>query len=322
MALSDLTVFSEYVYSAMSEVQAQQIELFNAASRGAITMGTAAVEGSYSDTAMWAKLSGLVRRRNAFGTGAVSAINLTHIVDTMVKIAAGTPPVEINPSQFAWIQRSPEEAGAVIGQQLAGDSMADMLNTSVTAGRVAIGGVAANVHAATGAVANLGEFVTGASKFGDRSSALVAWVVHSKVMHDIFAGTFTNTNRLFNYGTINVSQDGFGRVFIMTDAPGLRTADGVSVGIDAYHSLGLVPGAVVVQRNNDYMENVDTSNGDENILRTWQAEWTFNLGLKGFAWDKTNGGASPNASALATATNWDKYATADKDLLGVLVNTR
>ena len=327
MALSDLTVFSEYVYSAMTEVQDQQIELFNAATRGAIVLGSAAVEGSYSDTVMWGKLSGLVRRRNAFGSGSVSAINLANLVDTMVKVAAGTPPVEIDPSQFAWIQRAPEEAGTIIGQQLAGDSMADMLNTGITAARVAVSGVAALVEDGTWATATMAGLITAAARFGDRSNALVAWVLHSKVMHDLFVAANTNTNRLFNFGNIAISQDGFGRIFVMTDAPGLRTAEGVQPAdfgpqIDEYHTLGLVPGAITIQRNNDFIENIETTNGDENIGRTWQAEWTFNVGLRGYSWDKTNGGASPSAAALATGTNWDKYATSNKDTLGVLLNTR
>jgi hypothetical protein len=67
---------------------------------------------------------------------------------------------------------------------------------------------------------------------------------------------------------------------------------------------------------------VEITNGNENISRTWQAQWSFNLGLKGFAWDKTNGGKSPTTAALTTGTNWDKFATSNKDLPGVLVNTQ
>jgi hypothetical protein len=62
-------------------------------------------------------------------------------------------------------------------------------------------------------------------------------------------------------------------------------------------------------------------NGDENITRSWQAQWSYNVGLKGFAWDKTAGGHSPSNAALATGTNWDRFATETKDLAGVIVNT-
>lgn len=322
MPLSDLQVFSEWVYDTMTEVQDQQIELFNTASRGAVTMQGAARTGDYSDRAFWKKLGGLVRRRNVYGSGSVSQINLEHLTDTMVKIAAGTPPIEINPSQFTWIQRNPEEAGAVIGQQLAGDAMADMLNSALLAGRVALASEADVFHDHE-AIMSLDGFVEGAALFGDRSNSLVTWALHSKQMHDLYRDNVGNNNRLFVFGTINIMTDGFGRILIMSDSPGLVEVDSSAENPDPnrYFALGLTPGAIIVERNNDFDDNVETMNGDENIRRTYQAEWTFNLAVKGFSWDKSGGGASPDDAAIASAANWDRYATSFKDLAGVCVET-
>ena len=88
-----------------------------------------------------------------------------------------------------------------------------------------------------------------------------------------------------------------------------------------YVALGLVAGAAIVERNDDFMQNIETSNGGENIRRNYQAEWSYNLGLKGFTWDKANGGKAPNNAALALGTNWDKNVTSNKDLPGVVVVT-
>jgi hypothetical protein len=317
MALSDLAVFSEYVYSSMSEVVAQQVELFNAASGGAIILRQAANEGDYSDIALWAKISGLVRRRNAYGTGAQAAKELEHLIDTMVKVAAGTPPVNMPPSMFTWIQRNEEEGGAVVGQQLAGDMLADMLNTAIMAFVAAVDGEAAVTHdySATG-TAKLSELNKAAGKFGDRATDIRAWLMHSKVLFDIFGTALANTEALFNFGTVNVRQDGFGRPFVITDSASLINT---TPNPDVYRSLGLVVGGIVVEANNDFDDNIETSNGDENIQRTYQAEWTYNLGVKGYAWDKATGGKSPNDAALATANNWDKYATSHKDTAGVIL---
>lgn len=324
MPLSDLAVFSEYVYSAMTEVQDQQIELFNGATRGGITLAAAARQGDYSDRAFWKKLGGLVRRRNVYGSGAVSAINLEHLVDTMVKVASGTPPIEINPSQFTWIQRNPEEAGAVIGQQLAGDALADMLNTALLCGRVALSNEA-EVFYDAGAHMSISALVTGAALFGDRSNAIVAWAMHSKQMHDVYLGAVQNNTSLFRFETINVMQDGFGRVLIMTDSDALYTPEvpptpGPAAPAE-YFAIGLTAGGLIVERNNDFDDNIETSNGDENIQRTYQAEWTANYAVKGFSWDKANGGKSPNNAALGSAANWDRYATSHKDLAGVVIQT-
>jgi len=323
MALSDLAVYSEYAYSSFTEVLQQQINLFNQASGGTIQLSAAAHQGDFSDVAFFAKIAGgTVRRRNAYGSGTVSEKTLAHLVDTMVKVAAGTPPIRIDPGQFRWIQQNPEVAGVALGQQLAVDTLADMLNTGLGATVAAMSGVSAIVTDVTGVTApgDLMSFVnqsTASAKFGDASNRVQAWVMHSKPMHDLYKNALTNAERLFVYGTVNVLRDPFGRLLIMTDSPNLVVAGSPNV----YNTLGLVPGAIMLDQNNDFDANEETKNGGENIIRTYQAEWSYELGIMGFSWDKANGGKSPNDAAILTGTNWDRYATSEKDLAGVLLKT-
>jgi len=319
MALSDLTVYSETAYAVMTEVLDQQIELFNAATGGCIQLTSAALQGDFGSEAFYKKISGLVRRRNAYGTGTVAAKKLENLEDVKVKVAAGTPPIEINPSQFTWIQKSPEEAGAIIGQQLAGDAMSDMLNLALGCGYAAISQVSDCVLDITGVtapgdVASFASLTSGAGKFGDRSGDIAVWVMHSTPMTNLYLNAIANASMLFNYGTINVMRDPFGRLFVQTDSANL-------VASTVYRILGLTPGAIIVEQNNDWIANTETSNGDENITRTWQAEWTFNVAIKGFAWDISHGGKSPADAALLTSTNWDRYSTSIKDLAGVVIKT-
>lgn len=318
MALSDLAVFSEFVYESQVEVLAQQIELFNAAAQGTIILRDANHAGDYSDAALWARVAGLVRRRNAYGTGNVTEKVITQLTDTMVKVAAGTPPVRIDPGMFEWINADPELAGTRIGQQLAEDLLQDMLNTGVMCCLAALSGQSAVVldYSGTGD-ADFPVFNLAAAKFGDRSTDLRCWIMHSKVLFDIYGTAMANAQGLFTYGTVNVVRDPFGRPFIVSDIPAMIEAGTPN----HYLSLGLTAGAITIDRNDDFTDNVSTDNGKENITRTYQAEWSYNAGIKGFAWDKTNGGKSPTDAALATATNWDKFATSNKDLAGVLIET-
>lgn len=322
MALSDLAVFQEYVQTSMTEMQDQQVDKFNAATRGGIILTSAAHQGDFSSTAIWAKISGLVRRRNAYGSGTVAQKTLEQLVATSVKIASGTPPIEINPGMFKWIQKSPEEAGVVIGKQLSEDNMADMLNVGILAYRVAVGNVPQCFSDKSSAICDLSALMSGAAKFGDRSQDIVAWLMHSKSAFDIYGQALANQNSLFVFGNIQVKEDGFGRPMVITDSPNLVVTDGVSAGIDSYYQLGLASGGIIVEQGNEFTDNVQTENGDENILRTYQAEWTYQMGLRGFTWDTTTGGKSPNNAALGTAANWDRLSTSHKDLAGVLVETR
>lgn len=321
MALSDLAVFSEYLYTTMTEVVAQQVDLFNAASRGTITLSAAAHQGDFNEKAFFGKIAGLVRRRDAYGSGAVAQKTLAQIVDTMVKVASGTPPIRLDPGQFKWIQMNPETAGAALGQQLAKDMLADMLNIGSAACYAALSGQASDIqYDGTGATPdtfNPAMTVEGAGKMGDRSSEIVAWLVHSYAMTKYWGTAIANTTNLFTYGTVNVLSDPFGRVFVVSDIPALFASGSPNLA----YSLGLTPGAITIDQNNDYTENLQTTNGDENIQRTFQSEWSYNLGIKGFSWDKANGGKSPNDAALTTATNWDKIVTSYKDLAGVIVKS-
>ena len=320
MSLSNLQVFTRTAYSSFTEVLRQQVDLFNTATNGALILRSGTTTGDYEDQSFWQKLSGLVRRRDAYATGAVSPIALTQLLDTSVRVDAGTPPIQIDPHWFQRIESAPGEEGVIIGRQLAVDTLADMLNTGVSAVVAALGQVAAvvNDYSATGKL-SLRVLNTSAAKFGDRASDLRVHIVHSTPMHDLYDTALANAERLFSHDSVNVIQDGFGRRFVMTDAPGLFNATPTP---DEYHTLTLAPGGLMIQRNNDFLDNLETSNGDESLRRTYQAQWSYNIAIRGFAWDKANGGKSPTDAELLTATNWDKTVTDNKDLAGVLTITQ
>lgn len=317
MTLHGLQVFNQYAYTTVTEILQQQIALFNAATRGAIILRASANQGDFTDAVHYAKLN-MVRRRNVYADGALTPINLVQLLDTAVKVAAGTFPVQMDPAWFNWIMRDPAEAGVVIGQQLAPDMLADMLNTAILGFVVSHGNVASITNDVGANNASLAYLTATAGKFGDQAQRIVAWVMHSKPLFDLYAGALANGQGLFTFGNVNVSQDGFGRVFVISDSPAL--IDTVPAP-DEYLTLGLTPGAIVVERNPDFTANIDTRNEFENIRRTYQSEWSYNLGVKGFAWNKTSGGASPSNSALASSANWTRYATSDKDLGGVVLRT-
>lgn len=328
MALSDLAVFTEYTYAATVQVVAQQVALFNEAAQGTFILRAANHAGDFSDTAFWQRLNGLVRRRNAYGSGNIPVINMSMLTDSMVKIAAGTPVVQMDPGQFAWINASPEEAGALMGQQLAQDMIRDMFNVAVSAliaSHVQVASLVKDQTAVGDGKMSMANFNVAQAVYGDRWQNIRAWVMHSAPMFGLFGNALTNNERLYDFGTLNVRNDPFGRPFIVSDAPALYVPPGANPVANPanYYTLGVTPGAVLVDQNDDFIDNWDTSNGKENIARTYQAEWSYNLGVKGFSWDKTNGGKSPTDAALVSAGSWDRVAGYnDRDLGAVLIKTK
>ena len=317
MALSDMVLFNKQVQIVATETVDQMIDKFNAASANALIMGNEVTIGDYLEEASYKLIAGLASRRNAYGSGAVADQALTQMKDVSVKVDGRIGPVVWTSEQFRRLGKSEEEAGLIIGEQAAEAMIQDYLNSVSSALVAAVAAQAALVHDGTAGTVSLGGLNSGAAKFGDRSSALVCWLMHSKVWHDLIAEAITNTNNLFNIGNINVREDGLGRRYIVTDSPSLITAGAP----DTYHSLGLTVGAAQVEAR-PLSSVTDDITGDENLMKRWQGEYSYMLGLKGYAWDQTNGGASPTDAAIGTGTNWDKIVTSDKDTAGVLVNTQ
>lgn len=310
----DLQVFNEHTRAVLSESVAQEIDKFNAASNGAIVLANQPIDGDFGIQSSFAAIAGLVRRRNAHGSGTVEAKRLQEMLNVAVKVAAGTAPIEFEPGQYQWTLRNPELAAIKIGEQLAKARMADMLNSAIRCAVAAIGNNAALKHDA-GGKPTFNALNDGAAKFGDRSGSLKAWVMHSTVAHNLYGNAITNAERLFSYDGINVVHDPFGRVFVITDAPDLAVGG-------KFNTLGLVEGGVVVRDSNDFNAVMQTVTGKENLGAVYQAEWSYGVGVKGYAWDMASGGKSPNDEALGTGANWDKTASSDKDTAGVLVVTQ
>lgn len=320
MALSDLAVFNEQLFTTTTEILDQQVELFNSASNGALILASKPIAGDYAESSFFQFLAGLVRRRNPYGDGDVAEKSLRTVIDTMVKVAAGTPPLRMDPSQMRWIQQDPDLAAATYAKQLAAQILADMLNVAIGSLYAAMSQVSALIYDATGLTPDTMSLRTlnrGAQLFGDRADEIACWLMHSTPWYDLIDAGLQNSASLFSYGTVNILRDPTGRPFVISDQPTLKSADATPI----FHTLGLTSGAAVINTNNDYDSNVETSNGKENIKRTMQAEWSYNVGVKGFTWDKTNGGHAPTDNALFTPTNWDKIVTSNRDLPGVVIQT-
>lgn len=321
MPLSDLQIYQDQAYTVMTEVLDQEIAKVISASNGTITMRADPITGDHSSEALYKKIPDLVRRRDINGSGNAPVANLEHIERTRVKVAAGTPTVEIDPSQFTWIQKNPEEAGVILGQQLAKDTLADMLNSGLVCAVAAMSGDAEAQSAiipASGTKASSSDLLSVSRLMGDRYADMRAFVMNAHALHDIYENNMANLERLFVFGTVNIMADAFGRVFVVTDSPAL-SSDTTLAGatLDVHNILGLTADSLFISTNGDYDSNIEKKNGKENLGRTFQAEWTYNTGVKGYTWNKAI--ESPTDAQLAASGNWSTYTTSYKDRAGGLL---
>jgi hypothetical protein len=319
MALSNMQVYNNEIIGLTIELLGQATNKFNQASGGSIILSTDGFRGDYDKESFFQQLAGARRRVNRYGANnAQASTALAQGEVAGVKVAGGFGPVLFEPSQMTWLQRNPGEAINAIAEGFADALLADQLNTAVGAGVAAIENQAAlvnDVSALTAGAGALTQTVLNGShaKFGDMSSMLTADVMTGAAYHKLLEKGLENGERLFESSNVRV-QSILGKVFVVSDIPSLYVA-----GTPNKHKvLSLVNRGIVVDNTSDVVSNLETTNGKERIETTWQADYTFGLKVKGFAWDATNGGKSPDDATLFTGTNWDKAVAEDKHLAGTL----
>ena len=317
MALSNMKVFNEQVQTATIETVAQLVDKFNEASAGAITLTRQGFEGDYRYENFWQGIHSAQRRVDRYAVNSDAAPTaLAQLQEIGVKVAGGFGPILWEPAQLAWVQKSPEEAAEVISRNLAEAIVQDQLNTAILSAVVAIeAGTTNTTYDAGTSVLSYRHINRAHAKFGDHSQMLIADIMDGVTYHDLLDSHLANAENLFEAGNVRVVGI-LGRRIVVTDAPALREAPASTVN-DA-KILSLVAGGVTVYDGSDVITNIETSNGKLRIETTFQADYTFGVSLKGYQWDTTTGGKSPDAADLATGGNWDKVATSWKHTAGVL----
>lgn len=318
MALSDMKVFNQYVREATIETVAQMVEQFNAASAGAIQLSTQGFDGDFLMRSMFSSLHSAQRRVDRYATNtSASSTPLAQLQHNTVKVAGGFGPIEWEPAQLSWIQQNPANAVALISQNMAEAILKDMLNTGIAAAIAAMENLGSSVvyDTSTERAITYADINNAHAKFGDMSQLLLCDVMDGTTYHALIGQNLANASELFQAGNVTVVNILNKRV-VVTDAPALRETPTTSA--SDIKVLSLAAGGIVVHDAGDLITNVETSNGSQRIKTTMQADYTFGLGLKGYAWDTSAGGKSPTDAELTTGSNWTKIATSHKHTAGVL----
>lgn len=318
MALANMQVYDEQIRLRTIELLGQDLQKFNAASGGTIVLDMSRWMGNYTRESFYNSLAAAQRRvdRNAAqAPAAETALSESEMVG--VKVAGGFGPVVFEPSQLTWLSSSPEEAINVISQGFADALLADQLNTVVGCAVAAIENIPAlvnDVSAQTAGAGALTQSVLNGShaKFGDMSGMLRADIMTGAAYHKLLEKGLENGERLFESTNVTV-QSILGKLFVVSDIPAL-TETGTP---NKTKVLSIVAGGLVVDNASDIITHLDTSNGQTRIETTWQADYSFGIKLKGYAW-QTTAGSSPNDAALFTGANWANVMQSVKHTAGTL----
>ena len=321
---SDFKIYNPEFQAGMWEGITQFVNAFNAASRNGIRLVTEQQLGQYSKEAFLQDLSTLISRRDVTSASAATKLKMTQGEIASVKIQRKVGPVSIMMDALRKIGSDQQSISFILGQMTGQKKAQDMLNTGVLSAEAAIEGQAALVYDATGQstkTLTTDHLVSGLAKMGDAAERVVAWVMHSKPYFDltknqISAGVMNVADRVIygaTPGTLN-------RPVVLSDIPALH--DDNDSATDTYNVLGLVSNGVMITETEMSEIFSQINLGGENVELIIQGEHAYNVGVQGFTWNISGGGANPTDAALGTTSNWTKTKTSDKDLAGVRIKVQ
>jgi hypothetical protein len=319
---SNFKIYDEQFFGGMIEMIEQNANAFNAASNGTIVLQPERLIGDFEKESFVTTISNLITRRDITSVSAATDLLVAQAEKAGVKINRKIGPVAQTLDAFRKIGEtvSPEVLSLMLGEQVGKAIAVDYINTAIIATRAALVNTAAVLYdySATGTISH-SVLVSGMAKFGDKAGDLSCWVMHSKPYFNLIGQSLTD--KIFEVAGAVIysgSVPTFGRPTLVIDAPALYTAGTP----DKYDTLCLVPGGVVVKESEERSIVNEVVTGLENLVVRMQGEYAFNLGIKGYTWDTTNGGANPTDGNIGTGSNWDKVATDNKSLAGIIVKTQ
>ena len=315
---SDFKIYDEEAFEAgLLETHAQNVDMFNASSLGAITLVMEEKKGDFEKQAFLQKLNGLISRRdNTDTTTSLTSIAMTQDENISVKLNRTIGPVDQTIDSWKKIGEDPERMSFYLGQMVAADKERNFADACVRAVEAALDAQTDVEHDATDGTLATTDLITGISKAGDQFGEIVIWMMHSKPYFNLLANQVTNAIYRAN-GTrimsgVPVTLD---RPVVVTDSPALIEAGSPTT----YITLGLKVGAVSAVESEPVTIVEDWVTGLASLAKRIQGEMAFNVGVKGFKWGST---ANPADAALGNGANWTKTAASHKQLAGIAIKSQ
>lgn len=307
---NDLIIYNDQVQTAYLERMQDVMDVFNAASNGALVLRNELLEGDLTQRAFYT-VPGSVAHRDVNSTGAVVGQKIG--ADEMVGVKSPWKygPYETTEEAFKRRARSPEEFSQLIGQHMADATLDYMIQAAFAALSAAIGANAAMTATGSWDIDGKKVLTKGMRRFGDRASRIAIFAMDSTVYFDMvdqaIAEKIFEEAGVVVYGGLPGTM---GKPVLVSD---LIPEDSI---------FGLQAGAVEIvesQAPGVRSYNIDTQ---ENLALGYRAEGTFNVELLGYSWNNDGSPAAPvnpNLAQIGTGANWRKYASSNKATAGVLI---
>src|SRR6185369_14054622 len=219
---SDFKVYQEYFNGRVNELLAQNGDIFNAASIGAITLTTKSHKGDYDYESLFSNVSGLAARRDTTSVSTVTATKLSQDEHVNGKLNRKLIPVAQSRDAFRKIFGSFDatEFTDILATQAANAMQIEMADSALLAVRAALKQQSASYYteSSLGSISSQ-TLVNSLKKMGDRADRVVCWVMHSKVYYDLVLNQISSAiTPLSNFNIATGTPVTLNRPVIITDS--------------------------------------------------------------------------------------------------------
>lgn len=309
---SDMKVYDPRVQGGYRERLNYIIDAFNASSLGCINLTSLTKPGDYDYKTLWARVAGIVNRRDNTSTSAATPTKSTQAEQVAVKVNRRIGPHDVTRNSLLKIGINPDDDGAkfALGEFVAEATLQDRIDTALYSLRAALYGQSAIKKTvwdvSTPVYVTNQSLVDALALKGDRAAEVELWVMHSAPWFKLIGNQLSDkVTGIANVVLVEGSPITMNRPVLVMDSPALVVDNGSGTYPLKYQTLGLTRDAITVtDTEEEYIVEQEVL-GNEQIFRRMQGEYAYNLEQKGFTWDVANGGANPTLTALKTSTNWD-----------------
>lgn len=308
------TIFQQKLITKTQQLVMDNLNVFNAASNGAIVLGTGQVIKDFVETMTVGIIEGLVTERDAYAAPGTKADHktLARLLTNSVNFSAKVGPVTITNAQLAKIEADVNQAASEVAVQATQAILQYYIGAGVGCAVAAIGSnskaittqvARANPNVTGGLFPTLSDFPLASIPFGDQSSLIRCWAMTGAQWLQFEAyQAVPSAEKVFSLGDLKVMQDGFGNKFLISDAVGKAVGSVVKTGTTKFSDVivGLVPGAVAVTTNGLKMAAQPVV-GEENLRTVWQGEFDFGVSVKGYRAKKAVTDAATGETSLKLA---------------------
>jgi hypothetical protein len=336
---SDFILDDGYFHSGVFEGVTQNINLFNAASNGAIQLVDKRVGGHFNHTLGYKQIEDAWTRRDITAATAITSTDTKKIaefdqigvkvnVKMFIQQTLDSFQKNFDPDMKGDYEEISNKIGAATGfgrlKQQANQALASiraaLMNSAATANKYSSLVSSSNNNGKL----NSTDLINGLATQGDAAGSIVCWVMHSKAWFDLMKQQVTAAvTGITDYVMYAASPITLNRPVLVTDSTALSATIGSgSTAYTEYYTLGLVEGAAQVMTTENDRMIAQVTTGGENLVLNLQGEGAHNLNVKGAKWDVGNGGTNPTDASLGTASNWDPSGVHYKNRAGFVINHR